>query len=414
MGSLWLQTRRARGAEPMFRRALSLEVGRWDVSSTFLFSLNVRDDLAPSQIHDEHLRVAKTLEGPGPQSRDSTPIGRIRKLRIGYVSGDFGHHPIGLFMRPVLANHDRDGFEVYCYSNNEQDVDLTRHLKASSDHWREITLLSDDQAASLIRSDQIDILVDLSGYTSGSRLAIFTRRPAPVQASWMGYLNTTGLKSIDYRITDRFADPLGSEALYSEKLYRLPHSQWCYQPVYELPLSVASNDAGCTRRVRLFQSVREDQRLVPGFVVRNSEERLPSIPAVSPGCTGQNRGGELSRDDVASYGVDPRRIEVRGRMGIREYFDAIGSVDVALDTFPYNGATTTLDTLWMGVPIVALPGATAVARSSFSIMSSLRAPELIATSPAELIARNVALALERWFAANASRVAALAVSFNRH
>ena len=244
MGSLWLHTRRARGAEPMFRRALSLEVGRWDVSSTFLFSLNVRDDLAPSQIHDEHLRVAKTLEGPGPQSHDSTPIGRIRKLRVGYVSGDFGHHPIGLFMRPVLASHDRDGFEVYCYSNNDQDVDLTRHLKASSDHWREITLLGDDQAASLIRSDQIDVLVDLSGYTSGSRLAIFTRRPAPVQASWMGYLNTTGLKSINYRITDRFADPLGSEALYSEKLYRLPHSQWCYQPVYELPFSVASNDAG--------------------------------------------------------------------------------------------------------------------------------------------------------------------------
>ncbi|HVS56112.1 MAG TPA: tetratricopeptide repeat protein, partial [Casimicrobiaceae bacterium] len=235
LGNLYLQTRRAREAEPMFRRALSISPHHWEAVSNLLFSLNFRDDLTPFTVHREHMSVAKALEGGGARIRATRHSENgARKLRIGYVSGDFGHHPVGLFMRPVLANHDRDHFEIHCYCNNEPDLDLTRELKASSDHWRDITSLSDDQAASLIRSDAIDILVDLSGYTAGSRLPVFLRRPAPVQASWLGYLNTTGLESIDYRISDAYADPPGrSEHLYSEQLFRMPHSQWCYRPVYQ-------------------------------------------------------------------------------------------------------------------------------------------------------------------------------------
>ena len=184
LGNLYLRTRRAREAEPMFRRALSISPSNWEAVSNLLFSLNFRDDLTPFTVHREHVSVAKALENGRARTRaPRRSENGARRLRIGYVSGDFGHHPVGLFMRPVLANHDRDHFEIYCYCNNEPDLDLTRELKASSDHWRDITLLSDDQAAALIRSDAIDILVDLSGYTAGSRLPVFLKRPAPVQAA---------------------------------------------------------------------------------------------------------------------------------------------------------------------------------------------------------------------------------------
>jgi protein O-GlcNAc transferase len=394
LGSLWLQTRRAREAEPMFRKALALKPGHWDAASSLLFSLNFRDDLTPLTIHSEHIRVAKFLEGGRPQApAPRRGENRARKLKIGYVSGDFGHHPVGLFMRPVLANHDREHFEIYCYCNNEPDLDLTRELKASSDHWRDITLLSDDQTTSLIRSDAIDILVDLSGYTAGSRLPVFMRRPAPIQASWLGYLNTTGLQSIDYRISDRHADPPGSsEHLYSERLFRLPHSQWCYRPVYEVPLSDARDDDAAPV---VFGCFNQFAKISDACLALWCEilKQVPGAQLRTIGVPGKSTE-DVFRKHVESHGVDPRRIETVGRIGIHEYFAAIGSVDVALDTFPYNGATTTLDTLWMGVPMVALAGNTAVARSSFSILSSLAAPELIATSSADLIARNVALATD--------------------
>ena len=395
LGNLYLQTRRAREAEPMFRRALSISPSHWEAVSNLLFSLNFRDDLTPLTVHREHMSVAKALESGRARTRaPRRSENGARKLRIGYVSGDFGHHPVGLFMRPVLANHDRDHFEIHCYCNNEPDLDLTRELKASSDHWRDITSLSDDQAAALIRSDAIDILVDLSGYTAGSRLPVFLQRPAPVQASWLGYLNTTGLESIDYRISDAYADPPGrSEHLYSEQLFRMPYSQWCYRPVYQVPLSAARDDDaapvvfGCFNQFAKISDAClalwcEILRQVPG-----AQLRVVGVPGKS--------AEDVFRICIESHGVDPRRIETVARIGsIHEYFAAIGDVDVALDTFPYNGATTTLDTLWMGVPMVALAGSTAVARSSFSILSSLAAPELIATSSTDLIARNVALATD--------------------
>ncbi len=391
LGNLWLQTRRAREAYPLFRKALSISPAHWEAASNLLFSMSFRDDLPAAAIYDEHVSVARTLERGKSQARaprrgdDGT-----RRLKIGFVSGDFGHHPVGLFMRPVLANRDRDHFEVYCYCNREPDLDLTRELKASSDHWRDISLLKDDQAESLVRSDAIDILVDLSGYTAGSRLPVFMRRPAAVQVSWLGYLNTTGLQSIDYRVTDRYADPPGSEHLYSEQLVRLPDSQWCYQPYYQVTLPPPrDNDAA----VITFGCFNQFAKLSDGClglwceILKQVPDSVLRIVGV-PGGSAEN----ALRSRVESHGVDPRRIDTIGRLGIHEYFAAFSNVDIALDTFPYNGATTTLDTLWMGVPLVAVAGNTAVARSSFSILSSLQAQELLANSPADLVARNVALA----------------------
>ncbi len=392
LGSLFLQTRRARESEPLFRKALALSPTNWEAASNLLFSMNFRDDLSPPAIHREHIDLAKTLQR-GVSSGGSTGSGdhSARKLRIGYVSGDFGHHPVGLFMRPVLANHDREHFEIHCYCNNESDLDLTRELKTLSDYWRDISSLSDGQAATLIRSDAIDILVDLSGYTAASRLPVFMRRPVAVQASWLGYLNTTGLASIDFRVTDRYADPPGrSEHLYSERLVRLPDSQWCYQPYYQVPLpphrhdDVASIVFGCFNQFAKISDACLELWCEILKQVAGSQLRIIGVP----GRFAEN----ALRSRVASLGVDPQRIDAIGRLGIHEYFAAVGGVDIALDTFPYNGATTTLDTLWMGVPLVAFEGSTAVARSSFSILSSLQAQELIASSAADLVAQNVTLA----------------------
>jgi protein O-GlcNAc transferase len=396
MGNLYLQTRRARDAEPFFRKALALSPGNWEAASNLLFSMNVRDDVSARSIHHEHINLAATLQAGVPSShRPERGVERgenaPRKLRIGYVSGDFGHHPVGLFMRPVLANHDRNHFEIHCYCNQEPDLELTRELKATSDRWRDISDLSDDEAASLIRGDAIDVLVDLSGYTAGSRLPVFMRRPATVQASWLGYLNTTGLDSIDYRITDRYADPPGSsEHLYSERLMRLPHSQWCYQPYYQVPLPSARDDRSAAV---VFGSFNQFAKLSDACLALWCEilKQAPGTTLRVIGVPGKHAESVL-RSQVEAYGVDPGRIEAVARLGIHDYFAAIGDVDIALDTFPYNGATTTLDTLWMGVPVIALAGNTAVARSSLSILNSLSVQELIAASAADLVARNVALA----------------------
>lgn len=394
LGNLWLRTRRARDAEALFRKALSIQPFHWDALSNLLFSMNVRDDLSPSAIHREHLRVAEVLESRIPQARVARRIDpEKRRLKIGYVSGDFGSHPVALFVGPVLANHDRANFESYCYCNNRPDLDPTREIRASSDHWRDISLLNDDQAASLIRADEIDVLVDLSGYTGSSRLPVFILRPAPLQVSWLGYLNTTGLRSMDYRISDRHADPVGtSEHLYSEKLFRLPHSQWCYQPAYRGSSSNERADDSTAIRFGSFNQFAKISdsclalwcdilRQVPG-----SRLLVISVPSKS---------AEIALGNaVESHGIDPRRVETAPRISYPEYFAAIGNVDVALDTFPYNGATTTLDILWMGVPIVALPGSTAVGRSSLSILKSLGATELIAASASDYIAKNIALATD--------------------
>lgn len=349
--------------------------------ANLLFLLNAHSPL-PQTIYDEHRAWAEKHGAPDsppqPHSNDPDPE---RRLRVGYVSPDLWEHPVGRFLEPLLEHHDAKQFEVICYHSHSTMDAVSERLRARADGWVECADLSDYALAARIRDDGIDILVDLAAHTAHNRTLAFALRPAPVQAIYLGYPTTTGLHSIDYRITDWTVDPPGSEAFNVEQPARLPHSYFCYvekkaPPLAALPASqhgsftfgsfnacVKWSDATLALWARVLNAV-------PGARLFLKAKDL-SRPGI----------GERVLDRFADLGVASDRIELQGwEPSTVDHFSAYNRVDIALDTYPYNGATTTCEALWMGVPVVTLKGATHASRMAASILAAAGLRELITES----------------------------------
>ena len=308
-----------------------------------------------------------------------------RRLRIGYVSPDFRAHSVAYFIEPVLKYHDSGHYEIFCYYNHTVEDSVTRRLRAHTDHWRTISGLSDDEAAQLIRKDHIDILVDLAGHTGNNRLLVFARKPAPIQATWLGYLNTTGLAAMDYRITDHSASPPGiTDRYHSENLIRLPDSQWCYQPPAECP--PVTPLPALTTGLITFGSLHNLAKVTPE-VIRLWSRVLMVIPdsRLIMAARGLNRLRLQMEERFAEDRIKSSRLELLDAMPFDEYLALHQRIDVNLDTFPYSGGTTTCHSLWMGVPIITLAGETVTSRGGASLLGSLRLTELIAKSETEYL-----------------------------
>jgi predicted O-linked N-acetylglucosamine transferase (SPINDLY family) len=312
-----------------------------------------------------------------PHSNDRTPD---RRLRIGYVSGDFREHPVGYNMLPLLARHDHDHFEAFCYAEAARPDGLTDRFRSTAHRWRSSVGLSDEQLAAQIREDRIDILVDLALHTAKNRLLVFARKPAPVQVTFAGYPGSTGLTAIDYRLSDPYLDPPGiDESIYSEKTVRLPHSFWCYDPLDcgDLPvnnLPAQSNGYitfGCLNN---FCKVNDPVLRLWASVLR----AVPSSRLILLAPDGSHRQHtlELLREE----GIAFERIEFVSQQPRRKYLELYHRLDLGLDTLPYNGHTTSLDSFWMGVPVVTLVGQTIVGRAGLSQLTNLNLPELIAST----------------------------------
>ncbi len=221
-----------------YQRAQELEPQQRICASNYLMTMLLTADCSPEEIYRKHALWSETFEKPlvldqNPPANSPHPE---RPLRIGYLSCDYKNHPVAFFIEPILASHNRNNFSIYCYSNCDNPDMITAQLENRADVWRPIHHLNDAQVSDLIRNDGIDILVDLGGHTAQNRLTVFARKPAPVQATWLGYAATTGLKSIDYRITDAAADPPGmTEHFHSERLWRLPDNFICYRPPANSP-----------------------------------------------------------------------------------------------------------------------------------------------------------------------------------
>lgn len=301
-----------------------------------------------------------------------------RRLRIGYVSGDFRQHPVGWLLANVLPAHDRAQVEVFCYCNEPTADDVTDRLKASADHWRDIVGVSDDTFAQQVRRDEIDILVDLSGHTSHNRLLAFARKPAPVQVSWIGYPSTTGLKAMDYLVMDEATVPAGAEAWCSEALVRLPHGRFCYAPPLDAP-AVVERPPGPV----VFGSFNHLAKVGPE-VVRLWARVLNAVPGSRLVVKWKSLGEPTVRDRLASafaaHGVGSGRLELRGGSTHVDMLAEYGDIDIALDSFPYSGGITSAEALWMGVPVVTWPQDRIASRQTFAFLTELGLTQLAAAS----------------------------------
>jgi predicted O-linked N-acetylglucosamine transferase (SPINDLY family) len=382
------------------RTALQLQPDDAPTHSQLLFTLLHSPAVSPQEVWEEHREWARRHAAKFPASlpRHANAREPGRRLRVGYVSGDFRHHSVAQFFEPVLARHDRGGFEIFCYHNLPRSDETTERLRRAADCWREIAPLGDDAVADRVCADRIDILVDLSGHTKFNRLLVFARKPAPVQATWLGYLNTTGLDAIDYRITDGRASPEEMhDALHSERLVRLPDSQWCYQPPPDCP-EVAIAPALREGKPVTLGAFCSLAKIGPRVIALWCEllGRLPSARLLIVGL-----GLEAMHDEYlsrfAAGGVAPQRVELRDFQSFRDYLAVHGEVDLMLDTFPYPGGTTTCHALWMGVPVISLVGESVPSRSGASVLGAVGLDELLADGPEQYLEKACALAgdLER-------------------
>ena len=277
-----------------------------------------------------------------------------RRLRIGYVSADFRAHPVGYLALPLIEGHDRTRFEVSCYFSHRIEDDWTARFRKAADRWVNVALLDDAALAQRIATDDIDILADLAGHSEGNRLFAFARRPAPVQVSWMGYVTTTGLSAMDWRLTHADADPSGAESDYTERLWRLPSSLWCYRPLPGMP-DVQPPPVLKKGHVTFGVLNRYAKNSQPAL--RAWAEILRRVPDSRLLINAPQ--GEPQRRLAQFFGeqrIDLARVDCFTHSDHNRFWHLHHAVDIALDPFPFNGGMTTCETLWMGVPAVSCSG----------------------------------------------------------
>ena len=376
---------RHREALSVLRRALALDPGSARVHSNLLFVIGCCDHVSADEVCAAHRffgqRVADALMPETvlhANSRDPD-----RPLTIGYVSADLREHAVRYFIEPVLAGHDRARHRIVCYSSAPVADETTGRLRAMTDLWRDIAGMSDTDAAAMMRADGIDILVDLSGHTRGNRLLALARKPAPVQVTWFGAVQTTGMKAIDWRLTDEHIDPPGlTERLSCERLMRLAHSYACFRPhpdspaVGPLPALAGGIDCGIT-----FASVNSGHKINDAVVALwarliSSVPRSRLLVVIEHGELPDIQRMVAAR--FAASGLDPSRLEIAGRRPMAGFLQLLHSVDVLLDPFPQNGGITSLHALWMGVPVISLAGAAPIGRIGVSLLSQLGLESFVA------------------------------------
>ncbi|ACM19013.1 TPR domain protein [Geotalea daltonii FRC-32] len=386
LGNTLLSMGDAEAAVTAYRKALSCEPDNMGAFDNLLIAMAFSPTVDASQLYDEHRRFTTKFATPlkNQIKLHGNRADPNRRLKIGYVSADFRLHAVAYFIEPVLAAHGRENFEIHCYANVGTPDRITDHTMSLADQWRNIYGMSDAMVAELIREDGIDILVDLAGHTSGHRLLVFARKPAPIQVEFIGYPNTSGLDTIDYLITDEITSPEKLPQLFSEEPLRLPETRYCFSPVIATPeVSILPMQQNGSITLGCFNNVAKiNQRVITLWAkilhtLRDSRLLLKNRLFDDPGCA------RTFQDRFTHAGIDPGRIMLRGHSSHMETLREYSLVDIALDTFPFPGGTTTCEALWMGVPVVAMSGVTFAERQAISLLANAGHREWIATSEEE-------------------------------
>lgn len=367
-----------------FRKALTVRPDAPLIHSNLLVNLNYSSRLTPEQVRDDHFawgdKFAPTVPKPDPHP----PLDPDRKLRIGYLSGDFRTHSQAGLLRTLLEHHDRERVEVFAYASVGRPDATTDTLKGLADHWRAVSGMSLQAVAERVHADRIDVLADVGGHTGATNLLAFALRPAAVQVSLGGYPNTTGTTAIDYRVTDPLSDPPGAtEHLYREQLLRLPEVPWVYRPPEDAP--PVSPLPGLNKRQFTFGCLNNSSKVSEATV-----QAWVKLLQTTPGSRlvlmgGQSHAGQRRLTErFMKAGVLRERVQLVPRRPRERYFAQFAEFDLALDPFPFTGGITTCDALWMGVPVLTLNGKTAAARQGVMLMLTLGLEEFVVGSADEL------------------------------
>lgn len=384
-----------------YHKAIELRPEFREAFSNLLAMTRLNEFLSPDEAFAFHRLFGERFEKP--LKKYWAPIQKCcgdpgRKLRVGYLSPDC--HPAALFfLDPVWTNHDRDKFDICLYLDVAQGTSLSTET-GKGVHIRKIAGLADVEVDRRIRADGIDILIDIAGHAGKNRMLVLARKPAPVQITWLDYLGTTGLKAVDYRLTDIWADPDGAEKYHTERLLRMPegYTQWCYPgpksrigqtgtwpPIGQLPALVNGYPT--------FASFNHQTKLTPGTLDLWSRV-LSAVPAARLRCIGVD-SVVAQRRLLAHFAVCGQisRVELLPRMSYEHFLAGCNQVDIVLDTLLFSGATTTCDVLWMGVPVLTLPGASSASRSTASILRCLGLDRWVAGSAESYV--NIAVEMSR-------------------
>ncbi|MHC4582017.1 MAG: O-linked N-acetylglucosamine transferase, SPINDLY family protein, partial [Planctomycetota bacterium] len=386
-----IRTGQTREGIDLLRKAVETKPDKVN-HSKYLWHLHQSPQLDQCGLFEEHKRWART-HAPVSLAKvshdNSTDPGR--RLKVGYVSPDFCGHSVAYFFESLLDGHDRDVTEVYGYGNIPCPDHVTEHLKGKFDQYRNICGLDDDTVARMIEQDKIDILVDLAGHTSGNRLGVFARKPAPIQVTYLGFPDTTGMEQIDYRLTDELADLPEAQQFYTERLVFLPTGFLCYKPLRFVP-PVAPLPA-IERGYFTFGSFNNNCKIQPPIVkiwaqILKSKAKSRLLLKFGGGDDEAVRNHYLNR--FQELGIPGHRVEICGRKPTIEHFKMYDQVDIALDTYPYNGTTTTCEAMWMGVPTISLVGKAHASRVGLSILSRVGLGDFAASTAAEYVGKAVA------------------------
>ncbi len=369
-----------------YRQAIELRPDYVSVHSNLIYTMVFCPGYDNRMLREEHRRWNQQHAAPlaafiPVHHNDRTAD---RRLRIGYVSSDFRNHVVGRNLLPLFREHDHQSFEIFCYSEVPNADDMTSQFQSHADTWRKTVGLTDRQMAQTILDDRIDILVDLTLHMAHHRLLVFAQKPAPVQVTFAGYPGTTGLTTIDYRLTDPYLDPPGlHDDDYSEESFRLPHSFWCYDP---LDSELAVNELPAIRQgVITFGCLNNFCKVNPEVLKLWAQVLLAVDGSRLVMLSGEGSHRQETLHRLADAGITSDRVTFVPNQRRKDYLRTYHGIDIGLDTIPYNGHTTSLDSFWMGVPVVTLVGPTVVGRAGLCQLRNLGLPELIAHHPEEYV-----------------------------
>jgi protein O-GlcNAc transferase len=400
LGNAWKSQHRLDEAIDCYRKALELKPSYARAEGNLLLALHYgsgigRSGITLAELADAHAEYErKYAAGLKPICQPRIAAGNLnRKLRLGFVSPDLKRHPVAYFLIALLENLDREQCSSVCYSDTQIADEVTSRIRSCGSLWRDVRSLSDEQLAQCIRDDAIDILFDLAGHTGNNRLLVFARKPAPVQITWCGYSSTTGLTAIDYILADRHVIPEWAEPFYSEQVLRMPDCYLCYTPPPDAP-EVSALPAE-ERGFITFGCFNNPSKIRPEVVAAWCEvlKRVPQS-RMALKYRGIEAASNVTRlkELFTRHGVDPSRVtyESPGASMLARYAE----IDIALDTFPFSGCTTTCEALWMGVPVITVPGETFASRHALSLLSAAGMTDTIAKDPDEYVALAEKLAAD--------------------